>query len=211
MKALMTLSPTTLLPLVNKLGGQNTSLLKKATLAGAVGATLFGVLGRVTDQPQLEQLFFVDLQANVVSKDVESRWAEHNVANREGSIFQFMGTKPAVINITGKWIYENKPSNEIFKLLFPLSFFSNHIGWNWFQATMFDTLQRLALPLFFTYDLFSGPVIITHQKFIENANEGPNVYNYNMTLKEWNPAMSLIGSAGIMLEQSIAGNLNRGF
>lgn len=140
---------------------------------------------------------FADLQAEQQSGSIERWLAEHKIPGREGEVFQDMGGGGQPITISGKWIYENKPNDALQKSLdIANSIIGTKIGWNWVRLEIMKMLARHSMPMMLASNLFVGPVILKKFDFSEVGGQ-PNVYNYSLQLKEFNPALSLISSLGI--------------
>lgn len=160
-------------------------------------------------------LLFMDMQAEMTGYTLERFIAEHPVPGREGQVLQTMGGKVADIIIQGKWIYENIPDDTMTVLVDKISH-SLGIGWNWMRAEIFKILSRLDLPVMLACDFFVGPCIIKTFSLSEGGGL-PNIFNYRLLLKEWNPAltlpMSVIGNIGLGATTVLlgGGQLNRGF
>jgi hypothetical protein len=213
MKVLMTLSPTLLRGLIKGFGANPLAL--KSLIGGALVGAAAGVttLGLITKTNIAETLFFMDLHAEMISTDLERRIVEHNIAGREGEVLQDLGGKSANIEITGKWIYENDPGNDVAKVLFGetpvLANLFRPYGWNWMRVELFKALIRLGLPMVLSSDLFVGPVIIKRERF-KYVGGVPNVYDYHLSVKEWNPALSVVGTSLVLLSQLGTGSASRG-
>ena len=93
-----------------------------------------------------------------------------------------------------KWIYENEPDNELLKVLLPIV--SKNISWNWLRLQTMYMIYRLRQPLFIASDLITSAVMIESMTYNQVGGQ-PNVYNYKINLKEFNPALTLAGIAGI--------------
>ena len=196
---------------------QQMNLLNLAPLGVAALTTAAGVLsGNLSPTSAIKNLFiFADLQANVVSTGLERFLVKHAVPGREGEVLQDMGGKSARITVSGKWIYENSPSDALSSLLGGFTnIFGSNVGWNWIRVEMMKSLARINLPLFLACDLFIGPVLIEKMDF-KYTGGLPNVYDYVFKFVEWNPALSLVGTAIVGGFQSltgvIGGGLQRGF
>lgn len=160
-------------------------------------------------------LLFMDMQAEMTGYTLERFIAEHPIPGREGQILQPMGGKVADIVIQGKWIYENVPDDSMTILVSKISH-SLGVGWNWIRAETFKIIERLDLPVMLACDFFIGPAIIKLFSLSEGGGL-PNIFNYRLHLKEWNPALtmpvSIVGNLGLGATTVLlgGGQLNRGF
>jgi hypothetical protein len=180
--------------------------------AFAVGASLFNNLtSNFSLAKAAESVYvFMDLQANVQGISVERNIAEHTIPGREGEVWQDMGGKAAPITISGKWIYENQPDDEIQRLIEAANMIKGfNVGWNWLRVQMMYSLARFNAPMILASNLFVGPVIL--KKFDASEVGGqPNVYNYSLQLKEFNPTLSLLGNIALTGIQLLSGAADLG-
>lgn len=195
MKVLLTIFPAHLRAL---------PALMVAAIAGAVGDTLSVIKGQSALNAQ-NAYIFMDLQANNQSTDLSRNIAEIKIPGREGEVIQDMGGNGMEIPITGKWIFENKPNDMIEALMGAVNLIPGvNVGWNWARIHFMYMLARFNAPMILASNLFVGPVIL--KKFSAQESGGvPNVYNYSMLLKEFNPAMSLIGGVAFSGFEVISG------
>ncbi len=186
MKVLLTIFPAHLRALP--------ALLIAAVAKGIVGDTLNILKGQSAINAQ-NAYIFMDLQANNQSTELSRNIAEIKIPGREGEVLQDMGGNSLEIPITGKWIFENKPNDMIEDLMSAVNLIPGiNVGWNWARIHFMYMLARFNAPMILASNLFVGPVIL--KKFGAQESGGmPNVYNYSMLLKEFNPAMSLLGGA----------------
>ena len=147
---------------------------------------------------------FVDMQAEVTELDMERYLVEHQIPSREGGSLQDIGSKASVLMIKGKWIYENQPSEDILDLVPALNFFGQNVGWNWLRVQLMRTVYYLKEPLFIGCNLINTAVMIHKMKFKEVGGK-PNVYDYTMVLKEYNPLLGVVGGAAIPIRHEGAG------
>ncbi len=206
MKVLISLFPTHMEALKGQLG-----------LGLGAAALNFGQFQGSVSLPDL--LLFMDMQAEMTGYTLERFIAEHPIPGREGQILQTMGGKVADIAIQGKWIFENVPDDSMTQLMSKISD-NIGIGWNWIRAETFKMISRLDLPVMLACDFFIGPCIIKTFTLSEGGGL-PNVFNYRILLKEWNPALtmpvSVIGNIGLGAATVATtvllggGQFNRGF
>lgn len=194
------------------------SLLGSAAIisAGLFGAgTIIGNMGAFSNN----YFVFMDMQASVISSGFGRKIVKHSIPGREGQVLQDMGGDSTTIRISGKWIYENEPDDVLQALFRKIPFVSQSmgttIGWNWLRLETMKTLARLAVPMMLASDLYVGPVIIEQVNFKEIGGE-PNVFPYDITLCEWNPALSIAGTiATLLVDASVFasghGGTTRGF
>ncbi len=217
MKVLLTLSP------------QSLTVAGGAIGLSALGATFKGVGDILTGGSDVLQnviggfqtavrsfttFLFIDLQAMMLRTKIERRLIQHEIPGREGDILQDLGGKSTAIHISGRWIFENEPQDAITQLLKTFSVIANlmgnRVGWNWLRVEMIKALARINVPLILASDLFTGPVLLKEVSFAL-AGGMPNVYEYSMTMVEWNPALSLIGTLAVGGSQLLTQGLTRGF
>lgn len=164
--------------------------------AASAAANVIGGISSLTGGAKLNAYnLFLDLQANVVELEDRRYLVEHQVPGREGGILQDVGSACARITLTGKWIYENKPHNDIFDLIPILR--NSGATWNWMRMQMMRLVHRMRSPMFIACNIITSAVMIEGIKFREVGGE-PNVYNYTMKLREWNPALTVLGIAGTL-------------
>lgn len=166
-----------------------------ALLVAAVATGVGDVLSGNASLNAQNAFIFMDLQANNQSVELERNIAKIKIPGREGEVLQDMGGNSMEIPITGKWIFENKPNDMLETLIGAVNLIPGiNIGWNWARVQLMYMLARFNAPMILASNLFIGPVIL--EKFRAQESGGmPNVYNYSLQLKEYNPAMSLIGGA----------------
>lgn len=134
---------------------------------------------------------FIDMQAEVTELDMQRHLVEHPIPGKEGGSLQDIGSQCSVLSIKGKWIYENKPDEDIIDLVPALQVFGG-AGWNWIRVQLMQVIYRLKEPLFIGCNLISSAFMIDKMKFKEVGGK-PNVYDYHMVVKEFNPLLGIIG------------------
>ncbi len=162
-----------------------------ATAATAIDLPFSILEGR---SPQTYSVF-LDLQANVVELEERRYLVEHQVPGREGGILQDVGSACARVTIAGKWIYENKPRRDLLDLIPVLK--SMNISWNWLRVQTMRLIHRMRTPVLIASDIITSSVMIESLKF-RHVGGVPNVYDYTMILREWNPALTVLGLTGVM-------------
>lgn len=150
---------------------------------------------------------FIDMQSNVVELEDKRYLVEHQVPGREGGILQDIGSACARITLTGKWIYENKPDQDILDIIPWLN--AMNLSWNWLRIQMMRLIHRLKTPLIMASDVITSSVMIESVKF-RHVGGQPNVFDYTMILREWNPALSIAGIAGVTVANIVPGLINDG-
>ena len=146
---------------------------------------------------------FVDTQASLVNLKMHRYLVEHQIPGREGGKLQDLGSACSVITLQGKWIYENRPREDILNAIPALSLIAgNKVGWNWIRLQMFQLLYRFKEPLILASDLITTMVLIEDYDFTYEGGK-PNVYGYTMVLKEVDPRLTLIGMAGSAIAKSL--------
>ncbi len=219
MKVMLTLSPQSMkvagaaIGLSTLLGG-GVDLLRRS-YNSITGGSATGLVDNVVSSIRnIVTFLFIDMQAMVVRSKIQRRLILHEIPGREGDVPQDLGGKSTVLTVAGRWIYENEPQDAITQLLKQFGviagLFGSRVGWNWLRLEMMKALARINVPLVLACDLFTGPVLIREINFAQ-AGGLPNVYEYSMTLIEWNPALSLVGTLVIGGGQLATGSLNRGF
>ena len=164
----------------------------QTALLSAAGTVTNALLSAISGESISGWQMWLDMQANVQDVKMKRSLVELDVPGREGGILQDMGAKCTVIKISGKWIYENKPDNEITDLI-PIVGLTG-LPWNWLRLQTMNALYRTKTPVLLASNLLIGLVMIDEMNFRE-AGGSPNVYEYDMTLKELNPLTSLVGNA----------------
>lgn len=143
---------------------------------------------------------FLDMQANVVDLQDSRYLVEHPVPGREGGIHQDMGSPSATLSIQGKWIYENKPHKDIVDILG--QFITDKIAWNWIRLQTLRLVMKMKTPLVLACDLLTTLVLIKDMR-TRHVGGQPNVYEYQMVLKEYNPMLTVLGLAGVAAAFSV--------
>lgn len=138
---------------------------------------------------------FLDMQANVVELEDRRYLVEHQIPGREGGILQDVGSACARLTLSGKWIYENRPDNDLLDIVPVLR--TMNISWNWLRVQTMRLIARMRAPLIIASDIMTSSVMIESLKFRQVGGQ-PNVFNYIITLREWNPALSVLGIAGTL-------------
>ena len=157
--------------------------------------TLFGAVANTLNKAHAPSVF-VDMQASLVNLKMHRYIVEHQVPGREGGILQDLGSATSVITIRGKWIYGNKPEKDILSFIPTLGLFASHlIGWNWIQLQLFQHIYRFKEPLYFASDLITTMVMIEDFDFKYEGGK-PSVYDYTMVLREIDPRITLLTTAG---------------
>lgn len=162
-------------------------VLSPTTLAG-ISAGIAAWAGKGTYS------LFLDMQSNVVELQERRYLIEHQIPGREGGILQDLGSACARVTLSGKWIYENKPDKDIIDILPVLT--GMNVSWNWLRMQMMRYISRLRAPLFIASDVITSAVMIEDIKF-RHVGGRPNVFDYTIKLREWNPALTVLGIAGI--------------
>lgn len=146
---------------------------------------------------------FIDMQADLLDLKMHRYLVEHQVPGREGGILQDLGSASSVITLRGKWIYENRPNEDILNIIPTLRIFENEIvGWNWMRLQMMQLVYRFKEPMLLASDLITTFVLI--EDFNATYEGGkPNVYNYTMVLKEVDPRLTLAGMIGTIGAKAI--------
>ena len=161
-------------------------------LVTAVGAVASGIAAVFGGQFSV----FLDMQANVIDLKMHRYLVEHQIPGREGGKHQDLGSASSVITLQGKWIYENKPTQDILNWIPTLGLFSGtNVGWNWLRLQTLQQVYRFKEPLLLASDLITTLVLIEDMNFTYEGGK-PNVYNYTIVLKEVDPRLTLIGLAG---------------
>jgi hypothetical protein len=173
-------------------------------------------------------LVFVDLQANVVKGKFTRKLVEINIPGRSGNVLQDLGSNCVKYTVSGKWIYENPPSN-ISGINEPVGLISgsrnalppssligkvlSDIGWNWLRVMDMQLLYEQGQPLMFGCSFAPLTVVMINDLELEEAGGNPNVYNYKLELVEYSPEIRLIGHGlGVMLKigSSLLGSIGIG-
>ncbi len=142
--------------------------------------------------PALNQWsIFIDLQAEVIELDMKRYLVEHQVPGREGGILQDLGSASSKILVKGKWIYENKPDKDILDIMSVLP----NVGWNWIRVQSMQLIYRMKQPIVFVSDLIATTAMIEALRF-RKVGGHPNVFEYSMVLKEFNPMLTVAGIIG---------------
>lgn len=139
---------------------------------------------------------FLDMQANVVELEERRYLVEHQIPGREGGILQDIGSACARLTISGKWIYENKPDRDILDLVPAIR--GMNVAWNWLRVQTMRLIPRMRTPILIASDVLTSSVMIESVKF-RQVGGLPNVYDYTIIMREWNPALTVLGIAGTML------------
>lgn len=170
------------------------------TVAGLAASALLG--GKFS--------VFVDMQSSLIDLKMHRYLVEHQVPGREGGIIQDLGSASSVITLQGKWIYENRPSEDILNIIPSLRIFEDKkIGWNWARLQMMQLIYRLKEPMILASDLITTVVLIEDFNFSYEGGK-PNVYNYTMVLKETDPRLTLAGLVGTAGVKTIVPILQEG-
>ena len=140
---------------------------------------------------------FVDMQANLIDLKMHRYLVEHQIPGREGGVLQDLGSASSVITLQGKWIYENRPDEDILDIIPALRIFEDsNIGWNWARLQLMMMIYHFKEPMILASDLITTMVLI--EDFNPTYEGGkPNVYNYTMVLKEVDPRLTLAGMIGV--------------
>jgi len=138
---------------------------------------------------------FLDMQANVVELQERRYLVEHQIPGREGGILQDVGSACARLTISGKWIYENRPDNDLLDIITFLS--TMDVSWNWLRVQSMRLIARMRTPLIIASDVMTSSVMIEAMKFRQVGGQ-PNVFNYTISMREWNPALTVLGIAGTL-------------
>ena len=138
---------------------------------------------------------FLDMQANVVELQERRYLVEHQIPGREGGILQDVGSACARLTISGKWIYENRPDNDLLDIIPFLS--TMDVSWNWLRVQAMRLIARMRTPLIIASDVMTSSVMIEAMKFRQVGGQ-PNVFNYTISMREWNPALTVLGIAGTL-------------
>jgi len=139
---------------------------------------------------------FIDMQANVVELQERRYLVEHQIPGREGGILQDLGSACARLTLSGKWIYENKPHNDIIDMIPTLA--GMNVAWNWMRVQMMRLIPRMKTPVFIASDVITSAVMIEDFK-VRHVGGAPNVFEYTISMREWNPALTVLGiSAGLV-------------
>jgi len=171
----------------------------------AVGAGITAVTNLVTGQSFDPMSIFIDMQAEVVELNMDRYLVEHPIPSREGGVLQDLGSKCSVLSLRGKWIYENRPDKDIIDIIPALKILENiGVGWNWLRLQTMQIVYRTKEPLFIGCDLINTAVMIDKMKF-KHVGGTPNVYEYQMTLREFNPLLGLVGLAYLPMSQEDVG------
>jgi hypothetical protein len=189
MKVVIVLPPTALLTL----GVAATVLNVGERALNAAGDLVNIVTGSPSRSSPGSWSVFIDMQANAIDIEMRRNLVEHPIPGREGGILQDMGSACTKLTLSGKWIYENEPDNELLKVLLPIV--SKNLSWNWLRLQTMYMIYRLRQPLFIASDLITSAVMIDTMNYNQIGGQ-PNVYNYRISLKEFNPALTLAGIAG---------------
>jgi len=154
-----------------------------------VGAAIGG--GQLADAGTWS--LFMDLQAEVTELDMKRYLVEHQIPAREGGILQDMGSASSRILVKGKWIYENRPDHDILDLIPLLG--GSRIAWNWARVMIMQLVYRSKHWTVFASDIITTLVMIEALR-IRKVGGQPNVFEYSMVLKEWNPNLTVYGTLG---------------
>lgn len=167
-----------------------------------------GVGSMLTGRGESSGMFsvFLDTQAELVDLQMNRHLVEHQVPGREGGILQDMGSASSVISLRGKWIYENRPDDDILNFFPALDILTNRMGWNWLRLQVMQVVYRLKFPIFLACDLITTAVMIENMKFTHKGGS-PNVYDYTMTLKEFSPVLTVAGTIGVVVS-AVGSKLN---
>lgn len=141
---------------------------------------------------------FVDTQAELVDVRMNRYLVEHQVPGREGGLLQDMGSAATTISLRGKWIHENTPDDDVSKFFPWTNKVQTKVGWNWLRLQVMQMVYRYKFPLYLACDLITTAVMIETMNF-QHKGGTPNVYDYTITLKEFSPLLTVIGSIGMAL------------
>lgn len=167
-----------------------TVMMLPPTSVVGIAAGALGLAGEVTRlaTPLNQWSIFIDLQAEVVELDMKRYIVEHQIPGREGGILQDLGSASGKILVKGKWIYENKPDRDIQNFIPALP----RVGWNWIRVQSMQLIYRLRQPVVFVSDLIATFALIEALRFRRVGGQ-PNVFEYSMVLKEFNPMLTMAG------------------
>lgn len=162
-----------------------TVMMLPPTSVVGIAAGALNLVGGLLNQWSI----FIDLQAEVIELDMKRYLVEHQVPGREGGILQDLGSASAKILVKGKWIYENKPDKDILDMVGGVL---PNVGWNWIRVQSMQLIYRMKQPIVFVSDLIITFAMIEALRFRRVGGQ-PNVFEYSMVLKEFNPMLTVTG------------------